>query len=50
MWVKMKNKSRRYDINRTRPRHGYEYTKYKMCPSMMVICNKLKVIRLRLRQ
>ena len=31
----------RYDINKTRLRHGYKYTKYKMCLSMMmVICNK----------
>ena len=26
----MKNTSHRYDINRTRPRHGYEYTNYKV--------------------
>ena len=31
----------RYDMNKTRLRHGYKYTKYKMCLSMMmVICNK----------
>ena len=37
----MKNRSHRYDINRTRLRHGYKYTKYKMCLSMMmVMCNK----------
>ena len=36
--VKMKNRSQRYDIM---ARHGYEYTKYKMCLSMMMImCNK----------
>ena len=30
-----------YNINRTRPRHGDKYTKYKMCFSMtMVMCNK----------
>ena len=40
----MKNRSHRYDINRTRPRHGYEYTKYKMCFSMMIVmCNKQKL-------
>ena len=34
----MKNRSQRYDIM---ARHGYEYTKYKMCLSMMMImCNK----------
>ena len=27
--VKMKNGSHRYDINRTRPRHGYEYANIK---------------------
>ena len=31
----------RYDINRPRPIDGPKYTKYKMCPSiMMVICIK----------
>ena len=25
---KIKNRSYRYDINRTSPRHGYRYTKY----------------------
>ena len=31
----------RYDINRPRPIDGPRYTKYKMCPSiMMVICIK----------
>ena len=33
MKLKMKNVSHRSDINRTSPRHGYEYTKYKMCPN-----------------
>ena len=37
----MKNESCRYRINRTSPRHGHKYTKYKMCLSMMmVVCNK----------
>ena len=41
MMVKMKNRLQRCDINRTRLRHGYEYTKYKTCLSMiMVLCNK----------
>ena len=41
MRLKMKNRSHRYDINRPTPRHGYKYTKYKMCLSiMMVICIK----------
>ena len=30
MRVKVKNRSHRYDINRTRPRRGNEHTKYKM--------------------
>ena len=41
MRLKMKNRSRRYDINRPRRRHGHKYTKYKMCLDiMMVICIK----------
>ena len=41
MRLKMKHRSHKYDINRTRPRHGHKYTKYKMCLSiMMVICIK----------
>ena len=31
MRVKKKNRAHRYDINRIRLRHGYEYTKCKMC-------------------
>ena len=39
--LKMNNRSHRYDINRTRPRYSYNYTKYKICLSMMMImCNK----------
>ena len=37
MSMKMKNGSHRYSIYRTRARHGYEYTKYKMCHSLMVV-------------
>ena len=41
MRLKMKNTSRKYDTNRPRSRHGYKYTKSKMCLSiMMVICVK----------
>ena len=29
--MKLRNRSHRYDINRTRPRRGYEYVKYKKC-------------------
>ena len=36
-----KNRLHRYDINRSRPRHGHKYTKYKMCVSIVrVICIK----------
>ena len=39
--LKMKNRSKRYDINRPRPRHGPEFTIYKMYLSiMMLICIK----------
>ena len=41
MRLKMRNRSHRYDINRPRPRHGYKYTKYEMCFSIMIaICTK----------
>ena len=36
--LKMKNKSRRYSINRLRPRHGHKYTLYMCFSMMMVIC------------
>ena len=39
MRLKMKNGSDRYDINRTKPKHGHRYTKYKMSLCMMVMCN-----------
>ena len=41
MRVKMKNRSHRSDINRTRPRHGYKYAKYEMCLSMMMVMCKV---------
>ena len=41
MMPKMKNVSHRYNVSRTRSRHGQKYTKYKMSLStMMVMCNK----------
>ena len=41
MKVKIKNRSHRYDINWRRPRHGPQYTKYKMYLNIiMVICIK----------
>ena len=36
--LKMKRRSHRNDINRPRPRHGHEYTKYKICLSIMMAC------------
>ena len=32
MRLKMKNRSHRYDINRSRSRHGHKYIKCKMSP------------------
>ena len=41
MRLKVKNRIRRYYINKPRPRHGRKYTKYKIFLSiMMVICVK----------
>ena len=37
MRLRMKNSLHRYDIDRTRPKHGYTYTKYKTCLSMMMV-------------
>ena len=37
MKVKVKNRTYRYDTNRTRPRNGYEYTKCNICLSMMMV-------------
>ena len=31
------NKSHRYDINRSRPRHGHKYIKFKMCLGIMMV-------------
>ena len=40
MRLKMKNRSQKYDLNRSRPTHGPKYTKYKVCLGIMVICIK----------
>ena len=40
----MKNRTQKYNINRSRPRHGPKYTKYKMCLSIMVIYIKQHLI------
>ena len=37
MRLKVKNRIRRYYINRPRPRHGRKYTKYKSCLSIMMV-------------
>ena len=43
MRMKMTNRSQRYNIYTSRSRHGYEYSKYKICLSMvMVMSNKQK--------
>ena len=34
---KMKSRSQGNDINRPMPRHGYEYIKYKMCLSIIMV-------------
>ena len=36
-WLKMKNRSSRYDINRPRRWHGHKYTKYKICLDIMMV-------------
>ena len=33
----MKSRSQRCDKNKPRVRYGQKYTKYKMCPSIMVV-------------
>ena len=35
--LKMKSRSHRYDINRTKLRHGHKYSKYKMWLSMIML-------------
>ena len=41
MRLELKNRSRRYEINRSKPKHGRKHTRYKMCLNiMMVICIK----------
>ena len=34
--MEIKDRSRRYDINRPMARHGHKYTKYKECLSIMM--------------
>ena len=35
--MKKKNRSHKYDINRPRPRHGHDYTEYKMCLDLIMV-------------
>ena len=37
MKMNMKNRSHRYDINRTRSRNGHRYSKYKKCLIMIML-------------
>ena len=37
MKMKIKNRSRRYDINRPWARHGHKYTKNKKCLRMITL-------------
>ena len=37
MRLKMKNRSRRYDINRPRPIHGHKYPRYKMYLDIVMV-------------
>ena len=35
--TEMKSRSQRYDIIWPRPRHWHKYTKFKMCPNIMMV-------------
>ena len=35
----MKNRSHKYDMNRSRSRHGHKYSEYKKCLSVMMFSN-----------
>ena len=37
MRLKMKKRSQRHNINRSRPRHGQRYSKYKIYLSIMMV-------------
>ena len=37
MSLKLKNRLQRYDLNRSRSRHGHNYIKYKMCLGIMMV-------------
>ena len=41
MKMKMKKRSHRYTISRLKSKHGHKYSKYEVCPSvMMLLCTK----------
>ena len=42
IWLKMKNRSRWYDINRPRRLHGHKYSKYKICLDIMIVTSTRK--------
>ena len=44
--MKTKYRSRRYDINRPRSRHGHKYSIYKKCLSEFVKCCICEVIHI----
>ena len=44
MRLKMNDRSQRYDINRSSPKHGHKYSKYKMCLSIMMLKQHLSNI------
>ena len=45
MKLEMKNRSHRYDINRSRPRDENKYANHKMCLSMYVLSNNKQHLR-----
>ena len=47
MKMKIKNRSYRYNINRSRSRCGHKYSKYKTCLSMMIlVCIKQQLSKI----
>ena len=46
MRLKLENKSQRYNINKSRVRHGQKYTKYKTCISTKILYREFYIISL----
>ena len=44
--LKLENKSQRYDINKSRVRHGQKYTKYKTCLNTKILYREFYIISL----